>query len=334
MLKKIFYFLIALILLLLIGSVFISGKYHLERSTYIHAPATLIFEQVNTLKNWEKWSPWEKMDPQMEKSYNNISAGILASYSWKGKKTGEGKMTIIKSVPGELVESQLDFGKNGLATSGHRFEQTGDSVKVTWYFDSDNGNNPIAKYMTAIMGGMMKGVFEDGLKDLKNLCENMPRPQGYVEKVEEIEMKETLPYLGIKTTCTMENISAEMGKNYGLIMSEMKKQGVEFNPKAPPAAIYYKWENNNFEFDAIIPTNKPGIASGSVFTGEIQSGNYIVAHYLGAYKDSHLGHEAARAYAISHGKIIKGVPMEMYMNDPGIEKDTLKWKTDVYYQIN
>ena len=58
LLKRIGFGLLALVLLLAAGSLLISSKLKIERSIEVAAPANAAFEQVNTLRNWEQWSPW------------------------------------------------------------------------------------------------------------------------------------------------------------------------------------------------------------------------------------------------------------------------------------
>jgi hypothetical protein len=55
-------------------------------------------------------SPWEKLDPNMQKTFEGPAAGVGQSYAWNGnKKVGKGKMTIEESVPGQKVGMKLEF---------------------------------------------------------------------------------------------------------------------------------------------------------------------------------------------------------------------------------
>ena len=77
---------------------FLSPKHvHVERSLTMKAPAEIIHAQINNLKNWNKWSPWYKMDTAMKMVYNGTDAGAGAGYKWESqnKNVGSGDMTII-----------------------------------------------------------------------------------------------------------------------------------------------------------------------------------------------------------------------------------------------
>src|SRR5437764_1072594 len=65
------------------------------RSATIPAPPAAVFAQINDLHMWEAWSPWEKIDPAMKKTFDGPPAGAGASFAWTGNSSvGEGRVTI------------------------------------------------------------------------------------------------------------------------------------------------------------------------------------------------------------------------------------------------
>jgi Polyketide cyclase / dehydrase and lipid transport len=67
------------------------SEFRIERSTTIAAPAPAVFAQVNDFHNWQAWSPWAKLDPDVKNSYEGASAGKGAVFAWAGNsKVGEG----------------------------------------------------------------------------------------------------------------------------------------------------------------------------------------------------------------------------------------------------
>ena len=95
LLKKIGLSLLGLVILLAAGSLFISSKLKVERSIEVAAPANAAFEQVNTLRNWEQWSPWHKIDEHMLLTYSGPDGGEGASYNWFSKHpdVGDGEFS-------------------------------------------------------------------------------------------------------------------------------------------------------------------------------------------------------------------------------------------------
>src|SRR5688572_6268546 len=143
-LKKILLGLGAVILLLLIISLFLPSGAFVERSITIKAPASVVFEQINTLKNWEKWSPWHKIDTAMAIVYEGPASGAGAKYTWKSEhpQVGNGSLTIVSSTPNDSIISSLDFMEGGLAKGGYYFTQTDSGTVVRWTMGCDMGWNP------------------------------------------------------------------------------------------------------------------------------------------------------------------------------------------------
>ena len=177
MFKRILAVLLILIGILLIVSVFLPKSVHVQRSITVNAPAQIAYDQVNTLKNWELWSPWYKMDPDMKLTYNDIPSGRGASYSWAGKKTGEGTLTISDCKQNETIVTQLDMKGQGQSTGGFTIAPNAGGTDVVWYMDMTPGMNPLAKYMTVIMKGMLEKQFDEGLQGIKQIAEAKAKEQ-------------------------------------------------------------------------------------------------------------------------------------------------------------
>jgi hypothetical protein len=177
MLKKILrYLLIAVGLFSAIG-LLLPGKSHIERQTTIAAPVTTVFGQVNELKNWASWSPWQKLDPNAKWVYSTPStAGVGAWYTWEGdKKTvGSGKMTILDADSTKMLHCKMEF--RGEADSFADFKFTAkDSTATTivWSLDTDLGINPLSRWFGLAMDTFIGPDYEKGLASLKSVCEKV-----------------------------------------------------------------------------------------------------------------------------------------------------------------
>jgi hypothetical protein len=50
-------------------------SFQVQRTITINAPQPAVHELVNDYRNWAAWSPWEKKDPNMKRTFNGpISA--------------------------------------------------------------------------------------------------------------------------------------------------------------------------------------------------------------------------------------------------------------------
>ncbi len=151
------------------------ADFRLARSTTIGAPAEVVFAQLNDFRKWQGWSPWEKMDPDMQRTYAGPDAGVGATYAWKGNGgVGEGRMTITDSRPGARLALTLEFTAPLVATNQVEFTLApapGGGVGVTWSMAGRNGFVGKAAALLVGMDAMVGSQFEQGLADLKTVAE-------------------------------------------------------------------------------------------------------------------------------------------------------------------
>ena len=172
-LKKIGLSLMALVAILLIISLFLPSKVTVVRTAVFKAPAPVVFEQVNMLQNWEKWSPWHKIDPQMLLSYEGPDGGKGAKYNWFSKHpdVGNGSLTITESIANQRIDTRMQFEGQNDGVGFYTFEETPEGTKVTWTMEADMGANPVGKYFGLMMDGMIGPDFERGLENLRSVVE-------------------------------------------------------------------------------------------------------------------------------------------------------------------
>ncbi len=155
------------------------ATFHVERSVTTAASAPVVFDLINDMHQFPKWSPWQDLDPTMKVDYSGAELGVGSSYHWVGNdKVGEGRMTITQSIPADHVIMKLEFLKPFASTSDVTFKlepQVG-GTKVTWAMDGNN--NFMSKVMSIFMSmdAMIGKDFEKGLGKLKTLAETAPPP--------------------------------------------------------------------------------------------------------------------------------------------------------------
>ena len=164
------------VLLLLLAGVVASrpDSYRVERVATIAAPAELLFPMVNDFHRWGAWSPWEKLDPAMKRSFEGPAAGVGAKYGWSGNdEVGEGRMTIVESQPPARIGIKLEFVKPWESTSDtlFTFAQQGAATRVTWAMEGRHNFVSKAFSMFAAMDAMVGPDFEKGLASMKGLAE-------------------------------------------------------------------------------------------------------------------------------------------------------------------
>ena len=145
-----------------------------QRSASIKAPPEKIFPFINDFHQWGIWSPFEKMDPDMKRTYGPVTAGQGATYGWDGNKNiGSGSMEIVDAPAPRKVTIKLDFTRPFEAHNIAEFtlQPAGDATNVTW---SMRGPVPFFAKIIHVFMDMDKMVgsqFAEGLGKLKAAAE-------------------------------------------------------------------------------------------------------------------------------------------------------------------
>lgn len=145
------------------------SSYEVTRSTLIPAPAEAVFPLVNSFLEWTKWSPWENVDPQLDRSYSGNDAGMGAKYAWSGnRKAGSGNMEIVESDFPRSINVRLEFTKPFKAVNPTTFTFTpaDGGTQVTWRMTGENKGLAKIFAMIVNMDKMVGGDFERGLAAL------------------------------------------------------------------------------------------------------------------------------------------------------------------------
>ncbi len=170
---------IAIVVAVLIAAVlaFAATKpdtFRVQRAASIKAPPEKIFAVLNDFQRWETWSPWEKKDPAMKRTFSVVSSGKGAVYSWEGnKEVGEGRMEIAESVPPSRLAIKLDFLKPFEAHNTVQFtlEPKGDATSVTWAMQGPSPYLVKIMHVFVDMDSLVGKDFEAGLANLKAVAE-------------------------------------------------------------------------------------------------------------------------------------------------------------------
>jgi uncharacterized protein YndB with AHSA1/START domain len=175
MIKKILLIIAAIIVVVLIAAAFQPSEFRVTRSATIAAPPAAVFAEVNDFHRWPAWSPWERLDPAMKRTYEGPAAGVGAVYAWEGnREVGSGRMTITESRPADVIRIKLEFLKPmpGLAPTEFTFRPDGTGTAVTWAMTGTN--NYLGKIICLFMNmeKFLGGRFEEGLQSLKAAAES------------------------------------------------------------------------------------------------------------------------------------------------------------------
>jgi hypothetical protein len=169
---------IGLVVVVLIGAVLLfaltrPNTLHVERTTSINAPPDRIASLISDFHSWNAWSPYDKKDPAMKRSFSGAPAGKGAVYEWDGdSNVGQGRMEIADVSPSR-VAIKLDFSRpiEGHNVATFTLQPEGNATRVTWAMDGPT------RYITKLIGMFMNmdrmigDDFAVGLSNLKTIAE-------------------------------------------------------------------------------------------------------------------------------------------------------------------
>lgn len=165
---------VIIVLAVLILAALRPSTFRIAREATIAAPPHSIFTLISDFREWPKWSPWEKLDPELQRTISGAAAGKGAIYEWRGnKKVGQGRMEITHALPPRQIDIDLQFMAPWKAHNQTQFQLSpvGDSTTVTWAM---TGTSP---FMFRLMGlfmnmdNMIGKDFEKGLAAMKRVAE-------------------------------------------------------------------------------------------------------------------------------------------------------------------
>jgi len=332
-LKSILSILGGLILLALLISFFLPSKVHVERTAVVKGNPEVVFKLVNNLKDWEKWSPWHRLDAKMKIEYSEAVEGKGAHYSWKSdhSNVGNGKLTITESKPDEYVKTEMNFDE-GNGTGEFFLRPVDKGTEVKWTMDTDMGMNPIGKFMGLLMDNIIGADYEKGLHYLDSVAQitkldpyKMTLELGSSPATKIIVMKAN----GIKEA----ELGPKLGEIYGKIEPQLAASGLVM--AGAPLAIYESPQDGLFTFEAGIPVDKAPTTKlpTGVFYKELPPSEAVICHFSGPYELTGAAYGALENFMKQKNKTVLSNPYESYVSDPMTAKNPLDIKTDIYWPV-
>ena len=151
------------------------GDFQVVRNTTIAAPPERVHGLIDDFHAWRAWSPWEDLDPNLEREYSGAQSGVGAKYAWEGnRKAGKGDMEIVSSTP-ERVEVRLSFEKPWTATNQVVFDLTpsgGTATDVAWRMNGRTTGFQALFTKLVSMDRLVGKDFDKGLARLKAAAES------------------------------------------------------------------------------------------------------------------------------------------------------------------
>lgn len=336
-LKKIFFAMVAIVLILVVIGFVLPRNRHIERSVVVEAPASVVFAKVNGFKYFNDWSPFLAELPNAEYNFEGPDFGIGSKISWTmtEPKAETGSQTVVASTPYERVDVELDLGPQGMAQAAYLLEPVDGGTRVTWGFDTDFGWNLIGRYWGILLDRQLGPIYAQGLANLKRVAEELPDVDWSGMEIGITDVASTtIAYASGSSGSEPTEISAALGAAYGRVVGFITANGLQL--AGQPLAISNYYDERGYSFDAAIPVSGSparGVgADSTVRMGETYGGRVVKAIHIGPYTQLHQTYDTIEAFLVVYKLEANGRSWEVFVSDPGNTSEE-ELVTEVYYPV-
>lgn len=316
-----------LLIIFLFVPLFLPSTLIVRAQTTSQADVKLLFRQVNILRNWARWNPFEKEDPEMISTYQGPPMGKGAIHRWESSKLGNGMMRIANSRPYSSIQCELDFDKSGNALNTWQFESLLNSSGIHWEIEIYDLSYPFGRIAGLFLPGILKPMMQQGLENINNIVAHQSDPV----EVMEIEVP-PMACIYIEDTAMQNELRSRMQQTFDQLFHYAHLSGIGISGH-PFAMFPHKKADNIISFHAAIPVWEEVRESSPIRYAEYPGMNALMATRYGTHKNLEKLHEDIFLFLTENAFITKGHPIEQYIKGPHNEPDTTKWITEVIYGI-
>jgi effector-binding domain-containing protein len=320
--KRLFFALIAVLVILVVIGFLLPRQRHVERSLFIDAPPSVVFSQVNGLRHFNDWSPWVAVMPDAEYTFEGPDFGVGSKMSWSATepRPEAGSQTIVASTPYERVDIEIDFGGKGTAQAAYLLQAEDGGTNLTGSFDTDFGINLLGRYWGLLLDRQLGPLYAQGLTNLKRIAEELPKVDwsGLEIGITQVPSK-TIAYFTGSSGRDADEISTALGAAYGRVAMFITANQLQIDGQ--PIAIANFWDDRGYGFDAGIPVSgTPARGAGPespVRMGETYGGRVVRAVHVGPYVGLVETYSIVEAFMIAHKLEANGRSWNVFVSDPG-----------------
>ncbi|MGD9982255.1 MAG: SRPBCC family protein [Hyphomonadaceae bacterium] len=164
-----------------VGVFLLPNTLEVTRTQTIERPRAAVFAMVNDLKIVKEWSPYYARAPEAEYTFSDGPAGPGEGQAmrWASdvREVGSGRMSIVRSLHNEQVQSILEIGERAVFDADIVLRPVEGGTAVAWTVTAECGPGWInipCRYMNLILRGTLATELDNGLARLKDLAEQLP----------------------------------------------------------------------------------------------------------------------------------------------------------------
>lgn len=333
-------YILFLLLIIVIGlSIYIAvqpNSFEVSRTRTIKAPATVLYDNVIDFKNWETWSSWAEMDPDMKITLAEQTNGINGSYSWEDKD-GIGTMKNIAAEENKSITQEMQFADFPKSDVSWDFKPNNDgTTDVTWKISGKD--LPFGfKAFSTFMGGMEKQIgphYERSLEKLDSIV--LASMKIYSITVNGVSQHGGGYYIYNTASCKISDLAEKRQTMLPKVGNYAMTNNITM---AGTAFVYYhKWdvENNAVMFSCCVPTTEKIFSTEpDILTGQLKPFKAVKTTLRGNYGNLKEAWDTAMKFIPENDLEFheNGPMLESYITDPMSTPNPAHWITEIYIAV-
>jgi effector-binding domain-containing protein len=336
-LKPLFFFLLSVLVVTIFLSILMPIKQKVERSITINAPASVIYQQLIKLENFNKYSVWSQQDSSAKYTITGTDGTVGAGTSWTGDPeiSGDGKIEIVSLEENKIIKHQLSFTKpkKGTAESTFTLNESNGITSLTWNFDLATPRPWNVFNLFYSLDKKMGKDFEESLATLKTAIEKIYGTAAVKKYDVQLMNFPATEFAMIRQQVKWIDLLSFFSEHLPLVYQEVQ------NANASPGiatGLIYEWDEKAQQADiaaAVSVQAGTKINSPIVQSTDIPASKAVFVNYSGAYDKLPDAYNSIRQY-LSENKLKEKTPsIEQYISGPSNEKDTSKWLTKIVFLV-
>jgi len=161
------------------GLFLLPSRWSVERRIDIAATPSRVFAEIDDLRAWRRWSPWqESAYPGLTFRYGGAPRGAGAEVSWDSEATGDGKLRIERSDPPRELAFTMSFQRGRIRAEDVLIlaPLPAGGTRVTWSDRGTLGRTLLGRLSLPVIEKSMGRDLERGLAQLAAVVEGRPLP--------------------------------------------------------------------------------------------------------------------------------------------------------------
>ena len=342
---KIFKGVIIFLALVFIGAVVYfgvqDGNFKAEVTITINAPAEVVFDEVNDLKNWEHWATWL----QTEKTtiyYPEKTLGKDAYTKWENDNI-VGQITITESRPYTHTAQHIVFDETNTAKALEytwTFTPTddGSATVVTWQAQGTLGLFDKMKFAVRRQSAEKQHteILTKSLAQLQKVVSH--KTKAYTITVNGVRDYSGSYYLYINAVLRPDQVSQTIAEKAAQLHDFFMTNGLR--PNGELFVLYHEWNllNKTAVISVALPTkermqtpDKSDVQSGFLPTQRV-----LKTSLKGDYSNLQETWNEAENYLLEHNlkRDNVNIPFEVYSIGKTSTKNPAEWLTEVYLPLS